>query len=189
MMHSLRKRHSWPPLRVTKSSKASPSIDQDPFAYFVSPVLDDERATQIHPTAGIATRRRSRSLPSFHPKPRYSQSATDRAKRRVAKLKKWIERMQIAYLHHNSPDPVTIPAPPPPTSPKTLDELLPMKRGRDIKATATSRVRVKTRTPPRKPHAWREPSENLWPVTEEAEEIGLGIRCEGMDQLLQSKQT
>lgn len=177
-MRPLQKRHSWPSLRVTKSTKASPSIDQDPFAYFVSPVFDGEDALQGHLTAGITTRRRSQSLPSFHPKPIYSHTATDKAKRRVAKLKKWIERMQMAYHHYHHTDPVV--NAPPPTPPKTLDDLLPTQRGRDIQSTATSRVRANVRTPPRKPRVWRQPSNNLWPVAEETEEIGLGIRSEGM---------
>lgn len=178
-MRSIQKRHSWPPPRVTKSSSASSSIDQDPFAYFVSPNLDDESALQAHLTAGITNRRRSRSLPSFHPKPKHSLPATGRAKRRVARLKTWIDRMQMVYFHQSSSEQV-IPTPPP-VPPEALEELTLMERGRNTESSATSRIRASTRTPPRKPRAWRQPSDNIWPVFEETEDIGLGIRDEAMD--------
>lgn len=182
-MHSLRKRHSWPALQAKKShARTSPSIDQDPFAYFVSSALDEESVLQSHFRAGIPTRRRSHSLPSFRAtSKRHGQTATDKARKRVTKLKKWIERMQVAYLHHSPPGPVTVS--PPPVSPTTLDEFLDMGRGRDIRSTATSRVRAKTRTPPRKPRAWKQPSDNIWPLVEEAEEIGLGIKGQDTDHL------
>lgn len=181
-MRSLRERHSWPPLEVNKSPRAPPSINQDPFAHFLSPVLDDESNLQIHLAAGITNRRRSRSLPSFRPKTKPGQPATDKAKRRIAKLKKWIERMQVAYFHHSSPDNIPTISPPP-VQPITLEELLPTERGRVVLFTATSRKRANTRTPPRKPRAWRQPSDNIWPVTEEAEDVGLGISCESKDHV------
>lgn len=179
MVHSLRKRHSWPTMQTKRShSKIIPSIDQDPFPYFVSPLQNEESVLQNHLAAGIAGRRRSRSLPSFHPHTRYSRSVTDKARHRVEKLKKWIERMQIVYWYHDTPKEISADPLPPSDPPKTLDDLLAEERGRDIRSTATSRVRAKTRTPPRKPRAWRQPSDHIWPVAEETEEVGLGIRCE-----------
>ncbi len=182
-MRSLRERHSWPPLQANKSSRAPPPpINQDPFAHFISPVLDDESDLQTNLGAGITNRRRSRSLPSFRPKPKSVQPAMDKSKRRIAKLKKWIERMQMSYFHYSSPDNLTSIAPPP-AQPKTLQELLPIERGRVEQFTATSRKRAKTRTPPRMPRAWRQPSDNLWPVTEEEENVGLGISGESIDHV------
>lgn len=187
MVHSLKKRHSWPAMQAKRShSKIIASIDQDPFPYFVSPTQDEEGALQSHLTAGIVGRRRSRSLPSDHPRPRYSRAVTDKARHRVEKLKKWIERMQVVYWYHSTPEEITThptPPPEPPVPPKTLDELVKEERGRDIRSTATSRVRAKTRTPPRKPRAWRQPSDHIWPVAEETEEVGLGIRCEDIGRL------
>lgn len=173
-MPSLQKRHSWPSLRVTKSPRSSKPIDQDPFAYFVSPVLDEESVIQFRLSAGITNPRRSRSLPSFRLKSGRGQTATDRARRRVAKLKKWIERMQLAYFHHRTLVPATSPTPPVPQM--MAEEPIAIDRGRDTQVIATSRIRAQTRTPPRKPRVWRQPSDNIWPVAEEMEEVGLGIR-------------
>lgn len=181
IMHSLQKRHSWPPLHATMSSRASPSINQDPFAHFISPVVDEESNLQVDLTAGITNRRRSRSLPPFIPSPKPSQPAIDKAKRRIAKLKKWIERMQMSYFHHSCPNNMT--TSPPPAQPKTLEELLPTERGRDVRLKATSRRRADARTPPRKPRAWIPPSDKIWPVTEETEDVGLGISGEDMDRV------
>ncbi|KAL8928783.1 MAG: hypothetical protein Q9208_001561 [Pyrenodesmia sp. 3 TL-2023] len=163
------------------SSRASPSINQDPFSHFISPVPDEESNLQLDLTAGITNRRRSRSLPPVIPSPKPSQPAIDKAKRRITKLKKWIERMQMSYFHHSSPGNMT--SSPPPAQPKTLEDLLPTERGRDVRLTATSRKRDSARTPPRKPRAWRPPSDQIWPVTEETEDVGLGISGEDGDRM------
>lgn len=184
MMPSLRKRHSWPAMQAKRPhSRTSASINQDPFAYFVSSTEEQGSVLQTHLTAGIAGRRRSRSLPSIHPHRRYSRAVTDKARNRVERLKKWIERMQIVYLHRSAPTIATHPLPPP-VAPKTLDDFLAAEHGRDIQPTATSRVRATTRTPPRKSRAWRQPSDHIWPVAEETEEVGLGITGEGMGRLV-----
>lgn len=174
IMRPIQKRHSWPPLRVMKSPKSPLPIDRDPFAYFVSPVLDEEISQQSRLIAGITNRRRSRSLPSIHLRSGHGQTATDRARRRIAKLKKWIARMQLAYFHSSSLVPVSSTTSPVPRT--VTEDPTPMDRGRDVRVIATSRVRAKTRTPPRKPRAWRQPSDKIWPVAEEMEEVGLGIR-------------
>ncbi|KAL8933646.1 MAG: hypothetical protein Q9216_006274 [Gyalolechia sp. 2 TL-2023] len=166
----------------THHSRTPASIDQDPFAYFVSSTQEQEGVLQTSLTAGIAGPRRPRSLPSIRPRTRHGRAVKDKARSRVEKLKKWIERMQIVYLHHNTAEGTTDP-PPPPVPLETLDDLMAAERGRDIQSVATSRVRAKTRTPPRKPRAWRQPSDHIWPVAEEAEEVGLGIRAEGMGRL------
>ena len=179
-MHSLKKRHSWPPLHAKKSPSRTPaSIDHDPFSYFVSPDSENDSVLQLHLTAGI-TNRRSHSLPCSPTKTKHNRGLTDKVGKRVAKLRKWVERMQITYLYHSPPRPITQSTSPVP--PQTLEDLTMVGRGRDIRCTATSRERARIRTPPRKPRAWRQPSDYIWPVAEESEEVGLGIKCEGMDR-------
>ena len=68
-----------------------------------------------------------------------------------------------------SPDP-----PKPPAIP--LISASSLGRGRkDIRTGSSNRVRPDARSKPRRPRVWREPSEGLWSVAEEKEEIGLGI--------------
>ena len=92
----------------------------------------------------------------------------------------WIKRMEGYHFQHRSPPGPALPPSSPPAMPMvTLEEIASSTRGRDLRSTASSRVRSNVRTPPRKPPAWRRPSADLWPVLEESEsldKVGLGIR-------------
>ena len=174
-MRSLKNRHSWPPLRKPRAFYAHEVIDDDPFAYFISPAEDRDLFTESYLTAGIASRQRPRSLSPMparqrlHPKQSCSKSPTLR-------LKRWIERMEMYYFNRSPPDP----QPKPPIievrEPKQLKLLSPPVRGRrDFRSTSHDRMSQAARTPPRKSRVWRQPSEDIYTVFEEGEEVGLGI--------------
>lgn len=176
-VHSLPKRHSWPSLRAERSAKICDTIDQNPFPYFVSPITDEEDIMDSDLIAGITGPRRSYSVPTFRPKLSHKAMLPVNVIMHVNRLKMWIKKMETSHFHSSSP--TSISNPPLPQTPMTLDELPTVPRGRDIHVTATSRVRNNIRSPPRKPRAWRRPSDNIWPVTEESESsstIGLGIK-------------
>ena len=165
----LRKRHSWPPLRVSRATFVKESIDSDPFAYFISPASDrDIYFNDL--SAGIDTRKRSRS---FSPKSSIDDHMLSSTSP-TAKLKKWIERMELRCFRRSpriSERPM--PSPEPLKSPETPTSVSPLVRGRsDVRSGSSLRV---NRPQQRRPRAWREPSEKIWSVAEEGDEVGLGI--------------
>ena len=172
-MRVLRKRHSWPPLRVSRATFVKESIDSDPFAYFISPASDrDIYFNDL--SAGIDTRTRSRS---FSPKSSLNDhmlSSISSSASPTARLKKWIERMELRCFRHSpriSERPM--PSPEPPKSPETPIPVSPLARGRsDVRSGSSLRV---NRPQQRRPRVWREPSEKIWSVAEEGDEVGLGI--------------
>lgn len=178
-MHSLGKRHSWPPLRTQRSSKTPETIDEDPFPSFISSAFEEDLALDSHLSAGISSRTRSHSLPTLYRKSTANHTVPEKVLLRVTRLKIWIRKME-RYNIHRSPSAPSAPSPPsPPTVPPViLKDFSTAERGRDSLPSASSRVRNNVRTPPRKPRAWRQPSDNIWPVAEEIEspgEVGLGI--------------
>ena len=174
-MRSLRKRHSWPPLRKPRAFYIKEKIDDDPFCYFISPVEDRTIFTESYLTAGIASRQRPRSL-SPVPARRISQTKFSATKSPTLRLKKWIERMEKYYFNRSSPS--LQPQAPiiEVREPKQADTGSPTVRGRpDVRSSSHSRISQTLGTPPRKPRVWRKPSEDIWTVVEEGEEVGLGI--------------
>lgn len=171
-MRSLRKRHSWPPLRKPMSLDIKETIDEEPFAYFISPPEDRDIFFATDLAAGVGSNRRSRSLSPFQNKSKGILSEDEADKSSVVKLKRWILRMERYYFHRKSPckdattvQPLYIPAT---SSP-------PVRGRRNTRTTSSSRVTHNLRSPPRRPRAWREPSTDLWSVPEEQEDNGLGI--------------
>lgn len=177
-MRTLKKRHSWPPLRISRESYLKESIDLDPFAYFISPASDRGIFLKGDFSAGIDPRKRSKSL---SPYPRNSRTilstATSTSLSPTEKLKRWIERMELRCFRWSpraSERPM--PSPDPPEPPETVIPKSPPARGRrDVRSGSSLRVNQDQRTRPRRPRVWREPSEGIWSVAEEGEEIGLGI--------------
>lgn len=172
------KRHSWPPLRQSRPLYLKESIDADPFAYFISPADCNDT------DAGIQIKPRSRSLPPFQRKPRIPLSVSTTGKSSTARLKGWIGRMEKQYFHRTrseQPPPMIIIVEPksPPTVPATTPIVIPRSppvRGRrDVRSTSSQRVQPNSKTPPRRPRVWREPSSAIWSVAEEDENFGLGI--------------
>jgi len=172
------KRHSWPPRRHLRPLYLIESIDADPFAYFISP------AECNNTDAGIQTKLRSRSLSPFQRRLRIPLSVSATGKSPTARLKRWIERMEKQYFHRNRSEqppaetvlvepksPPTVPAPTPVVIPRSP----PVRGRRDARSTSSQRVQPNSKTPPRRPRVWREPSSAIWSVAEEDENVGLGI--------------
>lgn len=176
-MRTLRKRHSWPPLRQPRASYFKESIDSDPFAYFISPAEDKDIFINSHLTAGITDGRRSRSLSPARHNVRTVLSEVTAASSPTAKLKRWIERMELRCFRWSpriSERPM--PSPDPPRPSETVAPVSPPVRGRrDARTSSRNRVSPNQRSKLRRPRVWREPSKDIWPVAEEGEEIGLGI--------------
>lgn len=172
-MRSLRKRNSWPPLRKPRSFYVTAKIDEDPFAYFISPADDRNVFFEDGLAAGIHNHRRTRSLSPSHDKPRNASfSYEEAANSPVAKLKRWIMRMEKFYLYRKPPCKES----PPEQRVKVPETRSPLLRGRsDNRTSSANRVTQNLRSPPRRLRAWREPSADLWPVPEEQEDFGLGI--------------
>lgn len=172
-MRSLRKRHSWPPLRKSMSLYTSETIDEEPFAHFISPLDDRDVFFATGLAAGVGSNQRSRSLSPFHKsKSILSEDEADNSP--VAKLKRWILRMERYYCHRKSPSKETpVIQLQPLKAPATSSP--PVRGRRDTRTSSSSRVTHNLRSPPRRPRAWREPSMDLWSVAEEQEDVGLGI--------------
>lgn len=172
-MRSLRKRHSWPPLRKPMSFYTSEKIDEEPFAYFISSADDRDVFFATGLAADVGSNQRSRSLSPFHKKFTTTLSEDEADNSPVAKLKRWILRMERNYFHRKSPSKET----PAIHSLKVPVTSSPPVRGRrDTRTNSSSRVTHSLRSPPRRPRAWREPSMDLWSVAEEQEDVGLGIK-------------
>ncbi len=73
-----------------------------------------------------------------------------------------------------------MPSPDPPKPLETVQPSSPPVRGRrDFRTSSRQRVGNNGRSKPRRPRVWREPSKDIWPVSEEGEEeMGLGIMVE-----------
>lgn len=169
-MKSLRKQHSWPPLRKSRTFYIDKNIDEDPFAYFISPAEDRDVFLESDLAAGIHNDRKSRSLSPFHKKSHRIQPCVARSP--TTKLKHWIEKMERQYFHRGSTNHVVL-LPESSKAPKTTSP--PLRGRRDNRDSSSFRVNHSLRSPPRRPRAWREPSVDIWPVLEEAEDVGLGI--------------
>ncbi|KAL2047386.1 hypothetical protein N7G274_001407 [Stereocaulon virgatum] len=176
-MRTLRKRHSWPPLRKPRSFYINESIDEDPFSYFISPAEDRDVFINSHLTAGINDKRRSRSLSPAKHKTITSLAAAAAASSPTAKLKRWIERMELRCFRRSSAMcERPMPSPNPQQPPEIVQTVSPPVRGRrDIRSSSRQRVNHNMRSHSRRPRVWREPSKDIWPVAEEGDGIGLGI--------------
>lgn len=176
-MRTLRKRHSWPPLRKPRAFYFDEAVDQDPFAYFISPADERDVFVNSHLAADIDNKKRPRSLSPLHRNSFSILSAATAATSPTAKLKRWIERMELRCFRR-SPSTIgqLMPSPDPPELPEIARTVSPPLRGRrDVRISSSNRVTPNTRSRPRRPRVWREPSKDIWPVAEEGEEVGLGI--------------
>lgn len=173
VMRPLRSRHSWPPLCEPRSLSVEQKIDEDPFAYFISPTEDLDIFFEADLAAGIRDNRcKSRSLSPVYPRRTHKlrKAWSHLADSPTLTFKRWIDRMEKQYFHRGSSS-HTIPLPgpseslpPPPISP-------PLRGRRIYRTGAAQRVIHTMRTSPRKrPRSWREPSIDIWPVLEEQED-------------------
>ena len=176
-MRTLRERHSWPPLRKPRAFYFAEAVDQDPFAYFISPADERDVFVNSHLAADIDNKRRPRSLSPFRRNSFKILSLGGAVTSPTAKLKRWIERMELRCFRR-SPSRMeqAMPSPDPSELLNTARTVSPPLRGRrNVRISSSNRVTPNTRSRPRRPRVWREPSKDIWPVAEEREEIGLGI--------------
>ncbi|KAI4155921.1 MAG: hypothetical protein LQ340_000647 [Diploschistes diacapsis] len=190
-----RRNHSWPPFKLHVPHRKH--IDEDPFSFFISDT-GSARSMIDHMNADIDTdlRSRSHSPRMAHNKARLLASPTGKS---ILKLKKWVEKMEVRYFRSRSPDapsPAAVPyivgpdadTPRPnlkrPASPEELEEIArsvpisisPPLRGRRARRTSRRPYGNRmVRSHSKRARAWREPDEEIWPVLEEDEEVGLGI--------------
>ncbi len=170
--------HSWPPFRI-HHDQPKQDIDENPFAFFVSVPETAGAVAEDSLAAGIEEKARARSLSPFLTRRRTVEPdlAALTAESHIAKLKKWILKMEQRYFNHKVPNHIGVPENSP-ASPLQRSPGSPQLRGRgNIRGsprTLASRVQG-TRSHSAKPRAWREPSEDMWPVPEEQDEVGLGI--------------
>lgn len=171
-MRPLRSRHSWPPLCEPRPFASDKKIDDDPFAYFVSPIEDRDVFFEADFAAGIRDNRcKSRSLSPAYPSRthKFRKAWSHLADSPTSTFKRWIDRMEKQYFHraptnHTLHLPVSSELPPPPP-------ISPPLRGRPYYRTGASQRGTHTTgsSPRRRPRSWREPSIGIWPVLEEQE--------------------
>ncbi|MCJ1223494.1 hypothetical protein MMC12_000136 [Toensbergia leucococca] len=171
-MSSRIKHCSWPPLRESKRINPGNEIDENPFAYFVTPAEELQDFDGNDLAAGIDNKPRSRSLSPFHRDRPHTIAATSTRESAAAKLKRWIERLQLRYFH-----PFDIRPPPRRSPPHTPVSSEPSKLAIPSSPTSSPRDRAEefSRHRSARPRAWREPSEDIWPVIEEREDAGASI--------------
>lgn len=186
---ALHRRHSWPPLKTLHTSfGGSDKIDDNPFAYFISPTEDQDAFDDSNLTAGITQQSRTRSLSPFRYQLPSSPLSTTTGWRPLVILRKLIRRLEARRYHthrHLSPSqPQTRAASPPdlylkpqpsPAAPPSL-QVSPTIRGRRTLPSSEGSGRIRqVRSHSGRPRIWREPGEDLWTLAEEGEEVGLGI--------------
>ena len=185
------RRYSWPPFKLSFITKKK-DIDEDPFSYFMEPLIDEP--PRISTNIESNTRSRSLSPRMASNKIKILQSPV------ISRLKQWVQNMEVRYLHVNHgplsdettqlPTPSRTPSPSGsskrPASPEEEPEM--MLDVMDITSSPSQRGRRRTRSARRqygdrvvrshskKARVWREPDSDLWSVLEESEDIGLGIQ-------------
>lgn len=170
-----RRSHSWPPFRV-HALHFSKSIDENPFAFFISTSDSVDDVSEESMSAGIEQMPRSRSLSPLHIHRNRDPDLTSlTAPSPFLKLKKWIQRMERQYFHRGLLSPTEVPQNTP-LSPLQRSPVSPQSRGRgNFRGSPKSPKSPNSRSHSGRPRVWREPSEGIWPVVEEQEDIGLGI--------------
>ncbi|CAF9927024.1 MAG: hypothetical protein GOMPHAMPRED_004295 [Gomphillus americanus] len=185
------RRYSWPPFKLSFTTKKK-DIDEDPFSYFMEPLVDESPLN----SANVGSNIRSRSL-----SPRTASNKDKVLKSPViSRLRQWVQNMEVRYLHVNRgplsdeitqlPTPPRTPSPSPsskrPASPEEEPEMMldviditssPSQRGRRRTRTARRQYGDRTvRSHSKKARVWREPDSDLWSVLEEPDDVGLGIQ-------------
>ena len=176
-------RHSWPAYESpTKHPRARDDrksedlgIDENPFSFFISPPADDDHGPEEdYFSAGIDSKATSPPRLPFRPGHTNESSVMEAAKSPAAVLRRWIKYMEARhpYLHPRRQDE----GPPPmPVVPFIIPSDIRTERGRDAdRSTETIRGRKQVRSHSGRPRSWREPSADLWPVSE---------GCEGVDEI------
>ena len=157
--------HSWPPifhLVDHKKEKPLPDIDEDPFAHFITPVEEEDDPFETAFSAGIL------DAPADH------ISKAGKICRKIASgWTKYVANhhtMLCEQYHRQAPD----------IQPYETVIHEPSRGRADLRRSNRPRT---SRTLSGHRHAWREPSDNIFTVMEEAEEQVQGLGKE--DRLLQ----
>ena len=165
------RRHSWPPVRLSKKKPIQKNIDENPFAFFISPPDETPNYLFDHVDAGIEPVSlppvRNSGVKSRKPLCRWRQRA--QAQKAVTKLKYWMRRMERFY--RTDPLPQIAEVVPPPTLlaehiglPQTFCNPFedhsepPPPRQRRLKSHSA------------RPRSWIDPPADLWTVFEENED-------------------
>ena len=181
-LRPLRASHLWPLPRTSESVRRESEIDENPFPYFVSdpsPACETVSIGSLGTQSNHARRNKSHSL--LHRKtttPFLGLSLP------LTKLKHWIEKVEARCLFREKKStPEVKPVPPAPNpSPEIpmLTEIVvissPPVRGRkEIRVGSSNRSSSRGRNGFRRNRSWRPPSQEIWTVDEETDDVGLGI--------------
>lgn len=172
-------RVKWRSLQKSSSFNTDEEIEEDPFGYILSPSL----------SAGIRNDKSPRSPSPFWIKASSSGKSSSffsSSDRRLVKVKRLILRIESWYLsrgdeggggkhHHHHQNQTSNPAKSSiiaddgsRSTPTTGQEV----RGRrDARASSANREDHRMRPTLGRQHLWRKPSESLWPVLEEPEDV------------------
>ena len=175
----LRRRHSWPPFGLHPfTHQPNKNIDEDPFSFFISDQEDDEGYVSDYMNADIEIAPRSRSLSPFK-KRKKSRGTADKNRTAIILLRKWLKRMEAQYFGRGQRSPEAEQEPT--ISPDLLPQPFPAPphyRGRKNLRRSTKNVGPyprQVRSHSGRPRIWQEPGYDIWTVTEEQEDAGLGI--------------
>ncbi|KAI9723280.1 MAG: hypothetical protein M1812_001162 [Candelaria pacifica] len=188
-------RHSWPPFAhftsppaVPQAQSTNPTIDEDPFSFFVSPTPSDDEIYVEDWNAGITSsisgHESLSSIPTatnafplsrfhFHRSPQATSSVTEAAKTPAAVLRRWtayVEKHQphLIFRHQkHSSSKSSSPASSPASSPRLGKVVMRGREKDDLALRARGRRQSRSRSS--RPHSWREPSVDLYTVPEEKE--------------------
>lgn len=166
-------------LQKSSSFNTDEEIEADPFGYILSPSLL---------SAGIRNDKSARSPSPFWIKASSTSksSSFSSSDRRLVKVKRWILRIESWYLRrgggrrqqhhqdHQTPNPVksSIVKAADDAGARSTSTTTGKVRGRsDTRTSSANREDQRMTTTPARQHLWRKPSESLWPVLEEPEDL------------------
>ena len=173
--HHHQRSHSWPPFHLYATPHKK-NIDDDPFAFFISASNGPVTFPDDSIAAGIEQSARARSLSPFLSRTHHEPNlAALTAASHIAKLKKWIIKMERRYLNYKPPSSSGVPQNSPASS-LQRSPASPQTRGRgNARGSPQSLINRSTRSHSARPRVWKEPSGDIWTVLEEQEDVGLGI--------------
>lgn len=157
-------------LQTSSSFNTDEEIEEDPFGYILSSSL----------SAGIRNDKSPRSPSPFWIKASSSNGSSFSSSDRLVKVKRWILRIESWYLRggkllgngkkehetsDNSAKSIII------ADGRTTSSTAQVRGRSDFRTSSTNREVHQMRATPGRQHLWRKPSESLWPVVEESEDI------------------
>ena len=193
-----KRHHSWPPLQLRPSHldhhhtyarrTPSDSIDDDPFAFFLSSKDDKDEEEEgyisdwMNARYNDTPRARSESPVGRLPKmqdPGALSPPRDSLRTAISRLAEWLDKMEKMYFSKKPAEPQADERKQ--KSPEMLPRPLPISphvRGRKkSRRTSVAMGNRLVRSHSGKPRVWQEPGVSIYPLSEEAEleDVGLGI--------------